>query len=89
MSDTRGSPSWLSRRRGRFDVPGQKRRFHRAGDFLGQNRFARARLAFDEQGALENDGGIDRHSQILGRHIRFSAFETRHSALPALFDPRA
>ena len=35
---------------------------------------------FTSKRTLQDDGGIDGDRQILGRHIRFGAVETRHSA---------
>ncbi len=64
MSDTRGSPSWLSRRRetasvlveallrlgGGLDVPGQERRPEALGNLLGQYGLAGTRLPFTSSG---------------------------------------
>jgi len=44
---------------GGFDVPGDEGFFEGVGDFLGEDGFAGAGFAFDEEGALEGYGGVD------------------------------
>ena len=40
-----------------------------ACDFLGQHGLAGTGFAFDQQGSLERDRGIDRHHEIIGRDV--------------------
>ena len=40
--------------------------------------FAGARLAPDQQRALQGDGGIDRHHQVLGGDVTVAAGKTGH-----------
>jgi hypothetical protein len=56
-------------------VPLIKRHAERGGDFLGQHRFARARLAFDQQRALERDRRVDGELEIVGGDVLRGAFE--------------
>jgi len=46
-----------------------------AGDFLGKQRLARARLALDEQRPLERDRRIDSKLQVVGGDVGIGAFE--------------
>ena len=48
----------------------------RIGHLVGQLRLARARLALDEQRALQRDGGIDGDPQIVGGNIFLGTFKT-------------
>ena len=59
----------LLRLGGRFDVPLDEGRAERLGDLERQHGLAGARLALDEQGALERDGGVDGDLQIVGRDV--------------------
>ena len=46
------------------------------GDLLGQDRLAGAGFAFDQQGALQGDGGIHCQFQILCGDVSFATFKT-------------
>ena len=59
----------LLRLGGRFDMPLQQRHAERGGHFFGEHGLAGARLALDEQRALQGDGGIDRELQIAGGDV--------------------
>ncbi len=65
----------LLRLGGRFDVPGEQRRAQRARDLFGEQRLAGARLALDQQRALQNDRRVDRDPEILGGDIGFRALK--------------
>jgi hypothetical protein len=45
---------------------------------MGEDGFAGAGLAFDEEWALERDSGVDRDPKILGRDVSIGALETPH-----------
>ncbi|MNE22620.1 hypothetical protein D3C80_1158370 [compost metagenome] len=62
----------------RFDVPGDQGRIQRAGQFIGQNRLAGARLALDQQGTLQRHRSIDGDLQVVGGDIVGRAFEPAH-----------
>src|SRR6185437_2491939 len=55
----------LLRLGGRLDVPFDQRRAERLGDFVREDGLAGARLALDQQRALQGDRGIDRHAQVV------------------------
>ena len=59
----------LMRLGGRFDVPFDQRRADRRGDLMGQDGLAGARLALDQQGPAQRDGGIDRDLEVVGGDI--------------------
>ena len=60
---------------GRLDVPLQERHVERGGDFLGEHGLAGARLALDQERALQGDRGIDREAEVVGGDVVFRAFE--------------
>jgi hypothetical protein len=66
----------------RFDVPGDERGAERAGDLLGEQSLACARLSLDEQRTLERDCGVDRGLELVARHIRSRALKTHRLPLP-------
>src|SRR5690606_38637282 len=68
----------------RLDVPGYQRRIQRAGQFIGQDRLARAGLALDQQRPFKRYGGVDRDLQVFGGDVVGRAFETAY-AKPAPF----
>ena len=49
---------------GRLDVPGEQFFTQSIGNFVGQEGFSRARFSFDQQGALQINGRIDRNLQF-------------------------
>ena len=67
---------------GRFDVPGDERRAERAGDLLGEQSLACARLALDEQRTLERNRGVDRGLELVARDIGGRALKTHRLPLP-------
>ena len=66
----------LLRLGGGFDVPLHQRQSERGGDFLSQHGLAGTGFAFDEQGPLQCDGGIDREHQIGCGYVIAAACET-------------
>ncbi len=75
----------LLRLGGRLDVPGQKRRVDRLGDFLGQHGLAGAGLALHQQRALEHDGGIDGDLEVIGGDVVLGTGEFHLSVCLASF----
>ena len=63
----------LLRLGGGLDVPGQKRRAERLGDFLGQHGLAGAGLALDQQRTFEHDRGVDGDLEVIGGDVVFGA----------------
>jgi hypothetical protein len=60
---------------GRLDVPFEQVGLERAGHFVRQHGLAGAGLALDQQGALQNDGGVDGNAQVFSGDIVGRAFE--------------
>ena len=56
-------------------MPLEERHVQRSRYFFGEQGFAGARFALDEQGALQGDGGVDRQGQVAGGDVGFGAFE--------------
>ena len=56
-------------------MPLKERHVQCAGNFLGKQCLAGARFALDQQGALQDDGGVDRQRQVAGGDVGFSAFK--------------
>ncbi|MNN39385.1 hypothetical protein D3C81_1534190 [compost metagenome] len=75
---------------GRLDVPGDQPGAQRLGQLFGEQGLAGARLALDQQRALQGDGGVDRQLEIVGGDVGGGAFELhryqslRGQAWPAL-----
>jgi len=65
----------LLRLGGRLDVPLQQWQLQGAGHFLGQHGLAGARLALDQQRALEGDGGVHGKHQVLRGDVGIGALE--------------
>jgi hypothetical protein len=59
-------------------MPGDQVLADAAGDFIGEDGFARAGLSFDKERALESDGSVDRDTKILRRDVSIGALETPH-----------
>jgi hypothetical protein len=59
-------------------MPGDQVLADAARDFMGEDGFAGAGLAFDEERALECDSGVDRDPKILRRDVSIGALETPH-----------
>ena len=59
-----------------LDVPGDQLGVEGLGDLVGQHGLAGTRLALDQKGALEGDGGVDGHLQVIGGNVVLSAFKT-------------
>jgi hypothetical protein len=59
----------------RLDVPGDEFRVQRLRDFLGENRLAGARLAFDEKGALKGYRSVNGNPKVLGRDVILGTFK--------------
>ena len=72
----------LLRLGGGLDVPGQKRRAERLGDFLRQHGLAGAGLALDQQRALEHDRGVDGDLEVVGGDIVLGAGKFHLIRLP-------
>ena len=62
----------------RLDVPGDQGRVQRPRELIGQDRLAGARLALDQQGALQRHRGIDGDLQVVGGDVVGRAFEPAH-----------
>jgi len=69
----------------RFDMPFDQGRGEGAGNFMGEHCLSGTGLPLDEKRALQNDGGIDRHGEIVRRDIVLGAFKTHRNLL---FSPR-
>ena len=59
-------------------MPGDQVLADAVRDFMGEDGFAGAGLAFDEEWALERDSGVDRDPEILRRNLSIGALETPH-----------
>jgi hypothetical protein len=59
----------------RFDVPFDQRRADGGGDLVGEDGLARPRLALDQQGPAQGDGGVDGHLEVVRRDIGAGAVE--------------
>ena len=73
---------------GGFDVPGQKRRVDRAGDFLGKDRFAGAGLAFDQKGRSRTMAALT--ATVRSSVATYESVPSKRVILPSLrfaFDP--
>ena len=57
-------------------MPLDKRRKDGFGDLECKHGLASARFALDEERTFEGDRGVDRHFQVVGRHIGAGPFET-------------
>jgi hypothetical protein len=66
---------------GRLDVPFDQRGVQRLGDLMGEDRLAGARLALDEQGTAERNGGVDGDPQVVRRDIVGGSGEAHGAAL--------
>ncbi|MNE34202.1 hypothetical protein D3C80_1279140 [compost metagenome] len=64
---------------GRLDVPGDQPGAQRLGQLLGEQGLAGARLALDQQRALQGDGGVDRQLEVVGGDVGLGAFELHRS----------
>jgi len=65
---------------GRLHVPFDERRVERRGDLARQHGLAGAGLALHQQGALEGDRSIDRHLEVVGRHIGFGTVKSHENS---------
>src|SRR5471032_336700 len=66
---------------GRLDVPGDQPGAEGLGQLLGQHGLTSARLALDQQGALQRDGGVDGQLQVVSGDVCLGAFELHRNLL--------
>jgi hypothetical protein len=60
---------------GGFDVPLHQRHIQRGGHLLGQHGLAGARLALDQQRALQRQSRIHGQFQVIGRDVLVGSFK--------------
>ena len=60
-------------------MPGDQVLADAARDFMGEDGFAGAGLAFDEERAFERDRGVDRDAQVLCGYVSIGALEALHA----------
>jgi hypothetical protein len=64
-----------------LDMPLQQRQAQGGRHLLGQQGLAGARLALEQQRALQRDGGVDRQFQVVGGDVVLGAFESHRLSI--------